>query len=86
MFVFCVDLPAQVQQSLLVASQQHPGLSEAVGGSQEDESHRLGRKKPGAGQQPPVNKCRMVYILYNCFLSIPDTIYGFILKKNLYIS
>ncbi len=46
---FFEDLTPQIQQSLLVASQQHPRLSEAVGGSQEDERHRLGRENLGAG-------------------------------------
>lgn len=44
-----LDLTPQIQQPLLMASQQHPRLSKAVGGSQEDERHRLGRKNPGAG-------------------------------------
>lgn len=49
---FCSDHTSQVQQSVLVAPQQLPHLSEAVGGSQEDECHRLGRKNPGAGEKP----------------------------------
>lgn len=53
MNMLCVDHTHQIQQSLLVASQYRPGLSETVGGSQEDECHRLGRENPGAGQCPP---------------------------------
>lgn len=49
---FCPDHTSQVQQSVLVAAQQLPCLSEAVGGPQEDERHRLGRKNPGAGEKP----------------------------------
>lgn len=48
-FLWPIDFPSQVQQSVFMASQLHPGLSEAVGGPQEDERHWLGREKPGAG-------------------------------------
>lgn len=49
---FCSDHTSQVQQSVLMAPQQLPRLSEAVGGAQEDECHWLGRKNPGAGEKP----------------------------------
>ena len=44
-----IDLSAQIQQSVLMATEPHPGLSEAVGRPQEDEGYWLGRKVPGTG-------------------------------------
>lgn len=65
----CSDHAAQVQQSVLLASEQLPCLSEAVGGSQEDERHRLGRKNPGAGE-------KAFFILWFCCNTAPRLFYS----------
>lgn len=74
MKAFCLDHTSQVQQPLLVAPQQLPRPKEAVGGSQEDERHRLGRKNPAAGEKPATIAATLLLIsVYSqrrqCFLS-----------------
>lgn len=63
--VCCIDLTPQIQQPVLMAPQYPPCLSKAVGGSQENECHRLGRKISGAGEQLPVSECLILYMLYS---------------------
>lgn len=52
-----------------MASESHSGLSEAVGGPEEDERDRLGRKDSGAGRDElnvACNSCIVVPVLICC--------------------